>query len=458
MNKMSAISGIMNEKERLAELSRLKNSYAMYEKAKKESVEKRKNMVDQFGNKKYSDNSIDSTIEIITNMQNDIVEQYVLYGGDKNELLEDAVSYEYYSDVNTNVETADDTNAVEVFTNDTPASINIGSGVMEYLSKLSSNEKTKTNTKVETKAHNVDMFDVNKVKEQFDLIPLPSGGEPYVNKLAKIPVGYLTAYDENIIVSPNLYKDGTFLDYLLKAKILNPAIDAGDLLPGDRDAVILWLRATGYGNEFPVTVTDDETGREFSAIIDLSKIAYKEFNLKADENGWFDYTLPVTKDEIKFNFLTHNEQNEIIKKDEDEDMGLKKEDLKKISDKLMKYKRSDLSGTVNKQFTKRIDEAIKTIDDWYDKITVENKFGISHTLTNRMIKMIKSVNGVTDPKFIREYVVKMNIKDAASFRKYVLENEPGLDYSIDVERPESLGGGSMTTFLSLDQYIFLNIS
>ena len=70
MNKMSAISGIMNEKERLAELSRLKNSYAMYEKAKKESVEKRKNMVDQFGNKKYSDNSIDRTIEIITNMQN----------------------------------------------------------------------------------------------------------------------------------------------------------------------------------------------------------------------------------------------------------------------------------------------------------------------------------------------------------------------------------------------------
>ena len=456
MNKMSAISGTMNEKERLAELDRLKNSYAMYERAKKESVEKRKNMVDQFGNKKYSDNSIDSTVEIITNMQNDIVEQYVLYGGDKNELLESNVSYEYYSNTNTDNETTVDSNVVETYPNDTPTSINIGSGVMEYLSKLSSNEKPKTKT--ENKIRNDEMFDVNKIKEQFDLIPLPSGGEPYTNKLSKIPVGYLTAYDENIIVSPNLYKDGTFLDYLLKAKILNPAIDAGNLLPGDRDAIILWLRATGYGNEFPVTVTDDETGREFSTIIDLSKIAYKEFSLKADENGWFDYTLPVTKDEIKFNFLTHNEQNEIIKKDEEEDMGLKKEDLRIISDKLMKYKRSDLSDTVNKQFGKRIDEAIKTIDDWCDKITVENKFGISHTLTNRMVKMIKSVNGVTDPKFIREYVVKMNIRDAAAFRKYVLENEPGLDYSIDVERPESLGGGSMTTFLSLDQYIFLNIS
>ena len=45
MNKMSAISGTMNEKERLAELDRLKNSYAMYERAKKESVEKRKNKI-----------------------------------------------------------------------------------------------------------------------------------------------------------------------------------------------------------------------------------------------------------------------------------------------------------------------------------------------------------------------------------------------------------------------------
>ena len=72
--------------------------------------------------------------------------------------------------------------------------------------------------------------------------------------------------------------------------------------------------------------------------------------------------------------------------------------------------------------------------------------------------MVKSVNGVTDKKFIKEYVVKMNIRDSAALRKYVIENEPGLDFNIDVERPQSLGGGSMTTFLTLDQFIFLNIA
>ena len=438
----------MSEKERLAELNRLKSSYAMYEKAKMESIERRKNMVDQFGNKKYSDNSIDSTIEIMTKMQDDVVEQFILLGGEKAEL--ENGDYSVYTTYEEDDEVTDDATDVK--------NINVGKGVMEYLSSLGDCEKQNKVQYNTVNSKTNDTFDVNKIKEQFDLIPLPSKGEPYVNKLSKIPVGYLTAYDENIIVSPNLYKDGSFLDYLLKAKILNPAIDAGDLLPGDRDAIILWLRATGYGNEFPVTVVDDETGREFSTVIDLAKISYKEFNLKADENGWFSFILPNTKDEIKFNFLTYNEQVEISEEDKREDIGIKKEDIKIMSDKIMQYKRSELSETINKNFAKRIDEAVKTLDEWYDKIKVENKFGISHTLTNRMFKMIKSVNGVTDTKFIREYIAKMNIRDAAAFRKYVLDNEPGLDFSIEVERPESLGGGSMTTFLSLDQYIFLNIT
>ena len=49
---------------------------------------------------------------------------------------------------------------------------------------------------------------------QFDTIPLPSKGQCYKSKVDRVPVSYLTAYDENIITSPNLYRDGLVIDYL----------------------------------------------------------------------------------------------------------------------------------------------------------------------------------------------------------------------------------------------------
>ena len=42
--------------------------------------------------------------------------------------------------------------------------------------------------------------------------------------------------------------------------------------------------------------------------------------------------------------------------------------------------------------------------------------------------------------------------------KYINDNKPGIDFEIEVERPESLGGGSFSTFLNWDDSVFLNIS
>lgn len=437
------VNGVMDEEKRLSELARLKSSYTMYERAKKEMSESRNNLKDQFGNKKYKQESIESTNEIMETMQKDIVEQYIMLGGDVEELknLDDNYAPSY--------KTKEEDMQKEINTND--------NDVDDYLKSLNSQAQKEESVKYVTYKE-TNEFDTSKIKEQFDSIPLPSKGEAYANKMSSIPVGYLTAYDENIIVSPNLYRDGTFLDVLLRNKILNPAVDIKNLLPGDRDAIILWLRATGYGNEFPVTVTDDQTGKEFSAVVDLSQINYKEFTLKGDENGWFDYTLPTSKDKIKFSFLTYGEIEELNQKDKDEDLSIKKQELLDIVERVTKYKQESLSKTFNKKFGKRIDDALTTLEEWSENIEVENETKISHSLTNRIIKMIKSVNGITDKKFIREYVVKMNIRDSASLRKYIMEHEPGLDFNIDVERPQNLGGGSMSTFLTLDQFIFLNIA
>ena len=71
---------------------------------------------------------------------------------------------------------------------------------------------------------------------------------------------------------------------------------------------------------------------------------------------------------------------------------------------------------------------------------------------------IQSINGVTDRKKIHEEVLNMLAGDSLALRKYINENEPGMDFEITVERPESLGGGSFKTFLDWDDSVFLNIS
>lgn len=81
---------------------------------------------------------------------------------------------------------------------------------------------------------------------QYDVIQLPSNGQCYKSKVDRVPVAYLTAYDENIITSPNLYKDGLVIDFLLKNKVVNSDINVDDLVSGDADAIILFLRATSY--------------------------------------------------------------------------------------------------------------------------------------------------------------------------------------------------------------------
>jgi hypothetical protein len=71
---------------------------------------------------------------------------------------------------------------------------------------------------------------------------------------------------------------------------------------------------------------------------------------------------------------------------------------------------------------------------------------------------IVSVNGNTDRKFIHEYVSTIPIRDSASLRRYIAKNTPGVDYTFEIEKPESLGGGSMSVFLQFDQFIFLTYS
>ena len=113
---------------------------------------------------------------------------------------------------------------------------------------------------------------------------------------------------------------------------------------------------------------------------------------------------------------------------------------------------------VSKEEKIKIRQAIRTIDSWGENLDEENALKFNHTLTNRLNLLIMAVDGITDRKYIYDFIKKMNVRDSAALRKYMTANEPGVNYNITIERPESLGGGSFETFLQLDQFLFLNIA
>lgn len=291
---------------------------------------------------------------------------------------------------------------------------------------------------------------------KYDIIQLPSNGQCYRNKVDRVPVAFLTAYDENIITSPNLYKDGLVIDYLLKSKVVNSEINVEDLVSGDADAIILYLRATSYGPEFPIVVNDPDTGEQIDTIIDLAKLKPRDFKLIGDENGHFEYTTPILKDKIKFRYLTRKQERQLRQVTELEGYGTKAMMLARESESLKTALMNDKYVNVND--TKVIRAAISAIEKWSKKLKEVNNSEFTKIMTNNMQLQIVAVNGNYDREYIRKYINQMPARDALMLRKYINDNRPGINFDIEVERPESLGGGSFKTFLNWDDSVFLNIS
>lgn len=429
---------VLNDEQREKMLKQLKSSYDMYETTKKQTEKRMKDSLNPDGTKKYTKEKIDEEIALITEAQNDVVAQYVMCGGTEDEIRKKTKK-------KTTVPTKSD----------------LQKTVSEMVNEMQADrdkelEKAKAATSTQIEKSYVPTSNSHSMDAAFDVIPLPSKGEAYKDKIKKVSVSYLTAWDENMIVSPNMYKGNLILDYILNEKLLSKEIDPMDLLEGDREAILLFLRATGYGNEYPITATDNATGKEFDTVVDLSKLKYKEFNLVGDSNGWFPFTLPVSGKEIKFRFPTHRDNVILEQMKEIEEKELKKKTIMDCVDTLDRLIDDEEKMDAEKKI--KIRNSIRAIEGWADDVEGEGETMFTHDLTNKLCQLVMSVDGITDRKYIEEFIMKMNVKDSSSLRIYIGKNEPGIDYNITVERPESLGGGSFETFLQLDKFLFLNIS
>lgn len=465
-----AISQEEREEQRQKRLATLRASYEMYERTKEDTKKRHKTAKDKHGNKMYNPSETKKNLELLETMQQDVYDEYVQLGGNPEDLkltnkkntvdrraLEEIMKRESMKDEmaemvrNMNKQENTDSNEEE-----TQYGYYSDDDELTKFAKKSINEHEKETkkTNINTELYNKD-DSTNVKKQMYDFVNLPSHGKCYKNRLDKVKVAYLTAYDENMILSPNLYRDGTFLEYLLKAKVLDE-INVDDMLPGDRDAIILWLRANGYGNGYPLVVTDPDTGKEFEVEYDLSNIKYKEFNLDSDNNGYFEFVLPVSKDIIKFKFLTigdhkflNNQKNKETKRNT---IVTLRYFINQI-DSLLE-ENENIETDIKNKITKLTDTLHESIIQKYNE---DEDKTYTHELTNRLVLHTVSINGIKDRKYINDYISNMNLKDAAEYRKYVSENEPGVNYNITVEKPASLGGGSLNSFLQFNQFVFINV-
>ena len=117
-----------------------------------------------------------------------------------------------------------------------------------------------------------------------DMVSLPSKGIFYKPKKESIKVGYLTASDENILMSNIISQDG-FVQTLLKQKIYEPGFDILQLLNCDVEAILIFLRNTSFGPEYNVSLTDPQTGKKFDVTIVLDELNIKKCNVQPDEDG-----------------------------------------------------------------------------------------------------------------------------------------------------------------------------
>lgn len=210
-----------------------------------------------------------------------------------------------------------------------------------------------------------------------DVVTLPSGGIFYRNKKKSIKVGYLTASDENILMAggPDLTVN------LLRAKIFEPEVKVEDLLEGDIEAILVFLRNTAFGPEMIVNSTDPLTRKRFQSTVVLDELNVIKGQLPL-EDGTFVISLPKSQATIKIKPLTYGEVREI-----------------------------------------------ENMVDMYPQGRVVPK------ITWRLQKEIVEINGTTDKGEIAKFIEQMPISDSKYVRKFMDENEPRLDMNRSVMTP-----------------------
>jgi len=211
-----------------------------------------------------------------------------------------------------------------------------------------------------------------------DVVPLPTGGRFYKSKKKSVKVGYLTAADENLLMS----NSNDLITQLIRTKLYEPDLKPDELMQGDIEAILIFLRNTAFGPEYNISVTDPDTGQKFTTTIMLDELNIKRPEQEPDENGHYRVVLPKSEVEVKLKPLCLRD-------------------------------------------TKDLESMVQS----YPPTMIAPK--ITWTLQKQIIE----VNGSADNNEINKFIQSMPISDSKFIREFLEKNEPKLDLIKSVYTP-----------------------
>jgi hypothetical protein len=232
------------------------------------------------------------------------------------------------------------------------------------------------------------MSQADVVKAEFgleiptELVPLPSNGRVYSQESTLfdrdlVEIRPMTAREEDILTSRALLKKGTVLTELIKSCLIDKTINPLDLLAGDRNALMVAIRITGYGAEYSTEIECNECNVKGSQVFNLSELPIKRLEISpiVDGQNLFEFTLPYTKKKVRFKFTTGRDE---------EEMSTTQEKQKKLG--------------------------LKT----------------DSAVTMGLQQAIISIDGIEDRHKISNFVKMMPARDSLALRNFIKDNEPGI--------------------------------
>lgn len=230
---------------------------------------------------------------------------------------------------------------------------------------------------------------LNKVSEQvgFDVpvefAKLPSKGVLYppdhpLSGEIEVELKAMTAKEEDILTNQALLRKGTAINELLKSCLLNKTINPDTLLLGDRNALMIAIRITGYGADYEADVTCEHCGEKSNAHFNLSNLAIKPLLAAplAPHTNLFSFELPLCKKTVQFKLMTG------------------------------------------------VDDAAMDAEE-----AAQKKAGIHQDsfVTRMLYHSIVAFDGVTDREKIRQIVNNLRAGDSQALRKYMVKIRPDVD-------------------------------
>ncbi len=240
----------------------------------------------------------------------------------------------------------------------------------------------------------------NVMKDDFgfeipvETVPLPSGGKCYdsdhpLHGKDTVEIRAMTAREEDILTSKALIKKGTVITHLIKSCLIDKRVNPETLLAGDRNALMVALRVTGYGTGYKVEVDCPACGERSKHDFNLGELPVKRLDLEpiAIGSNVFETTLPTTKATVRFKLLTGQDEQDIMQASERrKKQGQRAENL----------------------------------------------------VTQRLKYSLVSANGISDRSKLDMMINNLPARDSLYLRKHIDNNEPGIEMKAWMDCPACL--------------------